>query len=1467
MADFDKDLESEYDKIFEEGVSPSPAINTFNDDIATRKADQELVDKILSTDEKGMGELFVDNLQYNYLNIPNYLEKKKIRDEFVSGENSYDQVFEFWKSDVRDAYMQGLPETSALAFEDVISVREADYVRDNELNRAKIAEDMSMKHGFKSGLLSFADPMMIAPMIATGGLGAMIRTTSTAGRLAKYNGLVLAEELAYEAGMDLTVESYEANYGQTAAISLAFANILAGSTSAYSKYRSKNNRIDTENETDINTIKEEINSTEVNVEEKAFKANNPNVVGKMSITYDQVKNYTVEKMATLASKQTENINNINNIKTQLAELKKIKVQKEKGIEAQLLEKNQDELQKIVDDLRVEINTSKVTPDETSVFKSKQRLIAKLEKEGKVVGRDITEIDLNNKAFVNAQKGLKVKINNIRKDINKFETKLQDNISGKKSLSTTEVSTLRKDIDLKNKEVNDLISTPSADAIQARAAKILGKKGDVTVTSKEMKDIMAKAAKTEKTVRKTQLTKKRTKLAKSEAVLDEFIKQGEKITETKRIRKEISNLSKDIKILETNNKNLNTEIKRYKQKLQAVKANNGGDYVDTKALQNRMANSLIEEYNQKVKDLDPDEVALGIHDTEIPPDVTKDGGDIIDDTVYSGEEFADEVSDILNHGTVGAANRIKPEFMRTFGAKIVNSGVEAIRDLGLIIQTSYRKNADDGSQLKNVDGVTLKQEMFQDKMRDRFFKVKSEAINNYRKNGGDLKFDLLNDAFNAKNNNLLLQNDIALWVRGERDVNSFGFSDKNYLTLIEDIGKDTRKMYEDIFNQGKKSGHEYFEDMQTVDDYITRQYMEDPINDWNLNYDYGDITEGIKKAIEKSQPNLIGNRIGDKEVSGIFANALWKTLTTNIYGLSEISHLLNGNGTAGKAFDTILEQLKKQNASDSVIDELEKAKDFAVKQIEKTTDKKRRILLDENMSFNVRKIEGGETVSVKMSDLLLNNNDVMMESYIDKMSGFIMMGEQAKKFNKPELAKMDYFEVQKKKALEEIKTIDKDKQGDIELLFDTLESQVFKRGNKHYDEKSYKIASLLSSITYALQLGSLPISMAQELSKVASYGGFKLMLKVLKEKSIGKMFNGLAGEYDNKLLADDMEFLIGSQDTYIYNLNVKGGYEQVYTSKGQGAINNALYKSAAIARKVNRASGARAMHKWVNQVAFKTQLLRFANLAKEGKLSDKMFTEDRLLSQFLDANDMKKINSMFKKYGKYSDNGSFRGLDWAKWNLDDSVSLNKFSLALKKGQKHMVQVSTFDELPVWMQHPMMKVAMNLRSFSLQELSTTLDFNVNFKDLVSINTMLYTIMAGGLSYYAMVNVNALGREDADEYREKFLDSRKIMAASIARAGWTMPLVAAVDTVWGVVTGGNSSFSGTRTSGNATGGLNSIPIANIFNNLVTTVQEVGGAVTGQDPFTAADAKRAMGMFPGASMIYVKPAVNYLADKIGED
>lgn len=1462
MTDFDKELENEYDKIIDEGVPTSSSTSLFNDDIATRQSNQDMVDKILSTDEEGMGDLFLDQVHYNYINPSRYLHRKEIRDDYTSGRNEVDEIFEFWKPEVKKAYMSGLPKSSALAFEDVVSVREADYVREAEVNRARIAEEMSMKHGFKSGLLSVADPMLIASMVATGGVGSMVRVASFPGRLAKYNGLILAEELAYEAAMDATVESYEANYAQTGAMALTFGAVLGGASSAYSRMRSRNNVVNTENPTDIDIIKEEVNKTEANVEGKAFKTNNPNTVGNMDITFGQVKAYTVNRLGIITNSMTDNINKIKEIETKIAELNATKIKKEKGVEAQLLEKDLEGLQGTVDDLRTQFKDIEIVPNELDVSKSFQRIKTKLKNENK----NVDEIAAREQAIKNVKRSLGNKVSKIQKEIGELEIKIKDNLTGKKVLSSTDESVVRKSIDDKLKEINEIVSTPSEQAIQSRALKALQKLDDGRPNPVEMKKIMDNAAKKERTIKKTQLTKKRNKLAKAELVLEEFIKHGEKITATKQLRKDISNLKKDMETLKVKNDNSKIELKRYKQKLASVKAENDGTFVDTKALQGKLGNSLITEYNDWAKKLDPDEVQMGIHDDNIPPDVTKDGGTIVDNNEYSGKDFAEEITDVVEHGTTGAGNRFKPEFMRTFGAKIVNNKIKAIRELGVIIQTAYRKNAD-GSQAKNIEGVTLKQSVFTDQMRDRFFRAKSNALDSYRNNGGSLKFDLLNDAFNAKSNNLHLQNDIGLWVRGERDISSFAFSDKAYLELLKDIGDETRKMYEDIYNRGVKSGHEYFDDLQSVDDYITRQYMEDPINEWNLNYDRGDIVVGIKKVIEDAQPNLVGNRVGDKEVSEIFANALWKTLTTNIYGLSEISHLLNGAGGAGKAFEAVLNQMKKQNASKQLIDEMEQAKDFAIKQVESKENKKRRILMNENMPFTVRRLGTGEEVQVKMSDLFLNNNDIMMESYIDKMSGFIIMGEQAKKYGMPQLAKMDFFEKQKVKIKEEMHTIDGDAQNAVDLMVDTLESQIFKRPNKHYDEKSYKIAQLFSSITYALQLGGLPISMAQELSKVSSYNGFKLMLKVVKEESIGKMFKNFAGDYDPKMLADDMEFHFGSQDTYIHNLNVKGGFEQVYTSKGKGVVDKLLYGAASVARKVNRLSGARAMHKWINQVAFKTTLLKFASMAKDKKLFDKTWTEDRLLSSFLDKSDVQKIHNMFNKHGKYTKNGSFQGLDWGKWNMEDPESLAKFSLSLKKAQNHMVQVSNFDELPMWMQHPMMKVTMNLRTFALQELSTTLDFNANFKDLTSVNTMLYTLAAGGLSYYAMVHVNALGRGDADEYREKMLDPRKLMAASIARAGWTMPLVAAIDTVWGVATGGSSSFNGTRSSGNATGGLNSIPIVSVFNNLTSTVQEVGGAITGQDPFSEADAKKAMGLFPGASMLYVKPVVNFLADKIGED
>jgi hypothetical protein len=110
---------------------------------------------------------------------------------------------------------------------------------------------------------------------------------------------------------------------------------------------------------------------------------------------------------------------------------------------------------------------------------------------------------------------------------------------------------------------------------------------------------------------------------------------------------------------------------------------------------------------------------------------------------------------------------------------------------------------------------------------------------------------------------------------------------------------------------------------------------------------------------------------------------------------------------------------------------------------------------------------------------------------------------------------------------------------------------------------------------------------------------------------------------------------------------------------------------------------------------------------------------------------------------------------------------------------MIQRGDRTQIPLWMSHPLGKLLMQLKTFSVQATVGKLAFNARMRDKTAAVDMVASSIAAGLGYIGATYIRSVGRPNSDEYLRKNLDPKRVLAASFSRAGYSGVLPSVIDT----------------------------------------------------------------------------------------
>jgi hypothetical protein len=622
---------------------------------------------------------------------------------------------------------------------------------------------------------------------------------------------------------------------------------------------------------------------------------------------------------------------------------------------------------------------------------------------------------------------------------------------------------------------------------------------------------------------------------------------------------------------------------------------------------------------------------------------------------------------------------------------------------------------------------------------------------------------------------------------------------------------------------------------------------------------GDLQEFVTQSIMRAQRTI------PKQLAGEMGSAIIRRLSRMAAGEEATMSRILG----GEDLDGLRKILKDENWGDRKIDALMKKMD---KDAGNNVDAggsarlKQRILLDENFEMNVR-TKDGTSRKIKMSDFYIADINKIAMMYNRQMSGQIALARikvpnpfydaadpKSKQWIVDGIRDDADFNRIKEIAMAVGQETDAEafKAGwkKMEFIYNSI------RGVPNWDESGIGANALrmMRNFNFFRIMGQVGFAQLPEMGRITSAVGLKAAFHAMPSAKAlflqarsGKMMDALAEELD----------AIGAFGTdYLRNkffLRTDNDMLPIALNDGNKKFNAVADfldpKLHALNKAVAMGSFMAPVNAFLQTWASRALALRFVKLAKTGK----GWSSERLLALGLDDVAAKRIidNINLHAVGKNGADLAKKPHKLEKLGLDkwDIQARADFEEAMFRAARTVILEQDRGQMMKWMDHPLGKMVIQFRSFSIGAYTKAMMQGLNMRDAEAGMAFLTSTFIGGLVYTGQTYANSLGMNEKDrqEYLAKRITLLELAKAGFLRTSESSLLPLPFDMVSEMITG-DPFFSYQRGSG-LSGSIAGIPTVNFIDSASQAVKGVTTAIGGDD-YSKEDAQAALRAFASSRL-----------------
>jgi len=521
--------------------------------------------------------------------------------------------------------------------------------------------------------------------------------------------------------------------------------------------------------------------------------------------------------------------------------------------------------------------------------------------------------------------------------------------------------------------------------------------------------------------------------------------------------------------------------------------------------------------------------------------------------------------------------------------------------------------------------------------------------------------------------------------------------------------------------------------------------------------------------------------------------------------------------------------------------------------------RRRASFDENYEETI------DGFKIKFTDLLDNNTEGLMGSYIEQMSGQIALARIGIK------SRQDYTKILKKvKDSYEIPEIAKKystglgkKRKTLEL--DTLET-IYKNIVGIPTEKNIQgfqstVLRNLRKYNYVNVFNQVGFSQIPEMGNVIASAGIRGMVKYMPEfKKI--LSRAKDGKLNNEFL-DEIETLVsgtGSNRLIDSTINRTDDFAGMTTKVGK------IEKTLDIgARITSDFSGFHAVDMMSRRLAAITSFDKLAMYAT-GKLKINKSVLNRYRNIGFSDSELQGVFKSIRDNATFIE-GGLTGRKIRRFNIDkwkDQDLANKMSLYMSRHLRRVVQENNYGEmLAIGTDGGLGKTMLQFRNFVITAYSKQLLHGIKMMDFTAFASAMTSTFIAGLVYTAQTHIQAIGKspQEKDEFLEKRLSYLSIGKAAFQRSTYSTLVPTFIDTIRDPF--GSEPLFNYRSSGLEINLITGNPTYRLFEKGYGAIKGIGTAIADDEyDFSKQDAYKLKAIGPWQNMLGITNILQYMID-----
>ena len=662
---------------------------------------------------------------------------------------------------------------------------------------------------------------------------------------------------------------------------------------------------------------------------------------------------------------------------------------------------------------------------------------------------------------------------------------------------------------------------------------------------------------------------------------------------------------------------------------------------------------------------------------------------------------------------------------------------------------------------------------------------------------------------------------------------------------------TRKVLKKILDDLKKEGVEGAAEVLDNPNYFPRKWSIGRMQEMQDKVNYVPFINFLKNSLVRGSQDL-------SDVDGLkIAKHIWKVVNTNKFG--------DGFSIDRLLYTTDADELRTLITDSADLDAGE-IEDLVQALLKPGRDKatavprlRRRASFDENYEETI------DGIKIKFTDLLDNNTEGLMGSYIEQMSGQIALArigiksrqDYTKILNKvkesyeiPEIAKKYSTGVGKKRKAFELETLDTIYKNIIGIPTE-----------KNIQGGTSTVLRNLRKYNYVNVFNQVGFSQIPEMGNVVNAGGIRAMVKYMPEfKKI--MSRAKDGKLNNEFL-DEIETLVsgtGSNRLVDSTINRTDDFAGVTTKVGK------IEKTLDVAARVTSDfSGFHAVDMASRRLAAITSFDKLAMYAT-GKLKLDKAALKRYRNIGFSDSELQGVFESIKKNATFIE-GGLTGRKIRRFNIDkweDQDLANKMSLYMSRHIRRVVQENNYGEmLAIGTDSGLGKTVLQFRNFVITAYSKQLLHGLHMRDFTAFASAMTSTFIAGLVYVAQTHIQAIGKspEEKQDFLDKRLSYLSVGKAAFQRSTYSTLLPTFIDTIKDPF--GSEPLFNYRSSGLEINLVTGNPTYRLFEKGYGALKSVGTAIADDEyDFSKQSLYKLKAIAPYQNMLGITNILQYLID-----